>query len=264
MNVIYPINSINFKAICKGQYQNLKDISVANGLDIQKADEFESKIQKLFPDNTKTLKFNIIGTPLNFNEVSIHLSDRSGKVLQQVTGRVLPNDIKYFEKNEVRESNAQVFEKTFNLVKKLKTSFDSMLKQEKAEEESKKRLKTYSRSSIDFKCLISPDVDIIKNTSINAGYPKEKADEIHKLIKKKFSDDSYKLMVFNLRLDETIDKKGNRQYIIYHSLNPFSDAVPNKNSHPPGTNSTIISKGTTTEDRKNLFENLYKVIKQYY
>ena len=264
---ISSISNMNFKAICRGQYENLKRISMENGTDISKIERLEKTIQKLFPDNNQILKFNIVGNNDSFTSVAIQLMDNKNKVIEQVDGNVLPKDIRFYEKNEVRMEKSKVFAKVVNMVKKLKKGYSSKLKTEQEISEKEKNteiqaIKTLSPS--DMKCVISPDISIIKRISVDAGYPADLANKLEYAIKKRLSQEKYYYKIFYLKLDETLDIKGKRQYMVYYGITNNLDVNAEDYNRSKGIFQSIISNGVTQEDRKNLFENVYNLIKNHY
>ncbi len=260
MNILPHINPVNFKALCKGQYEELKGISIANGADISKIDKFEKTIQEIFPNNNQILNFNIVGNSGSFNEVTIQLINNEGKVIEQVVGKVIPKNIRCYNHDEVIAEKSKVFRKVVNLVRKLKNKYNTQIQNEQkiTEQEinSKSENKIITPVNDICKCVVSHDVDMIKNISISAGYPLKKAEEIYASIKKIFSKDKYNYKVFYLNYGE--DDTGNvRRYVIYHGIATANDYYDAKTKTP-------ISTGVTKKDRYNLLERLYNIIKTYY
>ncbi len=256
---ISQFTPINFKAICRGQYEDLKSISLANGMDTSKIDKFEKTIQEIFPYPNQILKFNILGNPASFHDVTIQLIEKD-KVIQKVDGTVISKRIGSYTPEEAKEEKSNVFKKTVNLVKKLKNNYNTQLKNRQNEIEQDIRLKKLSKSSVPSaplcKCVVSHDVDMIKDISINAGYPSKKAEEICAEIRKIFAKDKYDYKIFYLKFGED-DISNDRKYVIYHGIASVNDYYDIKTK-------TAISTGVTKDDRKFLLEKLYTLIKNFY
>ena len=257
---IPKISTVPFKAICKGQYEDLKKIAMDNGEEIDRINNFEKNIQKSFPENNQILKFKILGSPVSFNDICIHLTDREGAIIQDIEGTVIPRNINQFNEEEKRKEKSLVFEKVAKLVRKLGKKYTAQLNNEQEKFERDAKLNAAKNASHkaerSFKCIISNDVNVIKNISIAAGYSRDKAVKLYDLIKKIFSNNKYDFKTFYLNFGEDEDST-DRRYVVYHGL---ADA----NVYYVPEIKTPISSGVTTEDRKLLFEKLYRLIKSFY
>ena len=264
---ILQFNNLSFTSQCRGQYEELKKISVDNGADISKIDGFEKTIQKIFPYNNQILKFKILGNAASFNNVAIQLINNDNKVVQQVEGTVIPRNIGYYTPIEAKEEKSKVFEKVVNMVRRLKRAYSTQLKNEQKIIEQDIKFKSAEKEITPLtgscKCVISHDIDKIKHISLEAGYPQDKANEICDLIKEKFSDDKYNCKIFYLRFQED-DDSYLRKYVIYHGLTNNIDFNSKDYHNSVDISKTVISTGVTKEDRYKLLENVYRIIKSYY
>ncbi len=265
---ISKIRTINFNAICNGDYKELRNISVQNGMSPKKADDIEKKIQAAFPEDKYVLKFRIIGNPSDFYEVSVELTEND-KILGNKSGNVLPKDIKYYDDKETKKEKAKVFEKVMIIVSAVKSMYNKQIKAEKAENPEQinnhnvEQVITEKVTNTDNNCIVSPTVEKIKKISIDAGFPKDKADLLSKGIEKTFSKPKYQGMKFNLTLEQQNLRKGKFQYIIYYNLIPKTQDLSNSKNQLHRT-PQILSESNKQKDRRNLFQNLYRFIKKYY
>jgi len=270
MNIL-PISGINFSAICTGDYQKIKNISVKNGLSMEKAKLIDDKIQSYFPEDTFTLDFHFFNLRKDENsEVTVRLRNENNEVIDKLS-RVMVTKRNKEERTE-QQNFKNIFERTANMVKKLKEQYD-IKEQEKA-----KRREMYARiakrqeiepqnaqkvADVPKQFVIPDTLEKIKNISVEAGYLETKANTLMNIIKNLFKNKKFegKRMVMQLSYDK--DNDGKMKYWLLHNVSAIDSRYDAQRAISEAARDPI-SDGNTDADKRNLLERTYKVLKDAY